>query len=430
MSEYNIVYLLCNTLRTYAIFKFMCIFFNRDDVNRIKEWSLYVAYYIITAGAYIFINVPIITTIINVIIMFIITLIYSDTYKKRIFAVLYMYAMLILVEFLAFGGLLSTGIIKNLLPNVQLIIMQIVTTMVTYMLVLALSNFKIFKNHEEVLPMQWVVSIIIPIITTILAIAPLLFKLNVEIPLLSLIIIAMFFVNIAIFYLYDELLKASQKHLENQLAIQQNTIYEKQMKLIYQSQENITMFRHDMKNHLYALRKLVENNDNQQAIYYINDTFDIISNTLEYCNSSNYTVDSILNFKISEAVNLGVKVFVHTKIPIELAINNFDLNIVLGNLMDNAINATVKATEKFIEINMSYERDVLFVDITNSYNGIIKEQQNNFISTHKNIHEHGIGIPSVKRVIKKYDGTIEFVYDQNKFKVVVMICNVNKCNRL
>lgn len=423
LTEYNVVYLLCNVLRTYAIFRFMRVFLGKEDVKKTMECVSYILCYVAVSSIYIVFNNPLLTALTNIITILLITFSYKAKNTNRIFGVIFTYAMLILVDFLAYWGVSICDPTSKLPLDKQLIIMQIIATMLIFTVVILLSNIKNSITVQDVLPLHWIASIMIPFITTILAISPLLFNINVGIPLISLIIVAMFLVNVVIFYLYDELKASSQDKLEKGLVLQQSNIYKKQLDFIYQSQENIKAFRHDMKNHLTTIQTLITDNENDKAIIYIENTFDVLSTTLEHCHSGNYVIDSILNFKISQSITLGITVDTIFRIPKHLNISAFDLNVVIANLMDNAITAASKTSDKYISIRLHFHNELLFINITNSYNGIIKKVGKQFITMNENPDEHGIGIKSVEQVITKYNGEINFSYDKHNFAVNAMLFN-------
>jgi len=90
--------------------------------------------------------------------------------------------------------------------------------------------------------------------------------------------------------------------------------------------------------------------------------------------------------------------------------------------MDNAILAASKSLEKHININIRYEADVLLIEIANSHNGNINKKNGRFISSRGD--EHGLGIASVERAIKKYNGEIKIDYDDSSFCVKLLIFTI------
>lgn len=421
MTYNNIIYLLCNVLRTFTIFKFMCVFFNRDDVNHVKETISFFVSYIVVAVLYLIFDNPLLNVIINVMSIFAITFNYNTKHKKRVCAILNTYAMLILIEFSVVWGMQVFSFTQKLTEDIQLIVMQILTSIITYAVALIFANFKAVRNSEEVTAIKWIATIVIPLITIILAISPLLMEIEMGLPLLILIIATMFLVNIIVFYLYDELLKSLRLKMENALVLQQNNAYEGQLNILYYSQDNIALFRHDVKNHLHTLQKIISDNKTVEAIEYIGNTFDAINNEKEFCKSQNYVIDSILNFKISQGIKMGVNISTSLNIPNKMHFQAFDLNAILGNLMDNAINGAVLSSEKIIKIDLKYECEVLIIEIVNSFNGIVKMKNHKFVSTNTNAYEHGLGVTSVERAVTKYNGELVFDYDKTHFTAKVII---------
>lgn len=421
MTEYNIIYLLCQALRTYAIFKLMGAFFQRDEVNKKLEFALLSIYYIIVGGVYIACNIPLVTLAANIICLLLITFCYRSSIKRRIFALAFIYTIMIVIEAVVYF-IIS---LLQLKENLMYFAAQIAVTMLYYMTALILSKTKLLKDFDGISLIQWAAMIFVPIITIVLSIAPLLLKSEVGLPLLCLIIsAAMFLVSIIVFYLYDELLKSAKINLENELVLQQNHAYEKQLNIIYQSEENLRTFRHDIKNHLNSLEKLIDNNKVDEAKNYIEAAFDVLSVNFEYCKSGNYAVDSILNFKVGQGMQQGLNIELNVAVPAELNITAFDLNAIIGNLMDNAICAACDTEQKSVTIKIYFECEVLFIEIDNSYSGVINRVDGKFISSKKDADTHGIGIFSVERAVRKYTGELSFTYDNAIFIAKAMLFNI------
>jgi sensor histidine kinase regulating citrate/malate metabolism len=102
--------------------------------------------------------------------------------------------------------------------------------------------------------------------------------------------------------------------LDAYLISNQNTYYTKQLNLMKSSLESVRSFRHDMRNHLILLNSLVEKNEYDEASKVTSQITGTIDVKNEYAQSGNITVDSILNFKLQEAVNKGISILVIEKI--------------------------------------------------------------------------------------------------------------------
>ena len=206
--------------------------------------------------------------------------------------------------------------------------------------------------------------------------------------------------------------------------MQQNNAYLKQLDIINQSQENIKILRHDIKNHALCLQSLIENDDNDGAADYLRTLINNTNYSDEYSKSGNPEIDSILNYKINKANLFGIKTDINLKIPEKLNIRPFDLSVVLGNLLDNAIEAATKSKkEKQINITMELDRNVIYINISNTFDGNLNYIDSKLTTTHMDKENHGLGLNSVRKSIERYNGTMNIHHKDNLFYVDVLIYN-------
>ena len=188
-----------------------------------------------------------------------------------------------------------------------------------------------------------------------------------------------------------------------------------------QSDEKISAFRHDMKHHLAELMIMTEKENCQEIKDYIQNMGMFIENKDQYSNSGNREVDSILNYMLNKAQETLERVEYKISIPKEIGIRMFDLNVILGNLLENAIAAAENSKDKWLSVFIRYEKSMLFLDIQNSYEGSIRKQGNDYLTTKKEQGKHGIGLQNVKRVVDSYRGNMEISDTDNIFGVKIMI---------
>lgn len=136
--------------------------------------------------------------------------------------------------------------------------------------------------------------------------------------------------------------------------------------------------------------------------------------------TSNVVINTIINNKISQAEKLGITTDVDIKVSKAVSLDYKDAGILLGNILDNAIEACEKISkeDRWIKIDMFYQKNTLFVKVCN---GKIKEPVNINKSSKRDVHNHGIGVSSIKAIVKKYDGYVEFVDKGEKFEVDVSL---------
>lgn len=426
LNSYDIIYLLSNTFGTYTIFKFMSIFFDRSKTNKNHEAISYIMYFFIIGTIHIFYSTPLVNLISNLVLFYLLTLNYSSTWKSKITAVVYIYTILLSVETVTI--LMSSFLNLNKFfkgADIQLIMALINSKILSYVVVLVVSNFKMVKRKMNISKLHWSAIFIIPI-GTLFSTFMLMTEANDENFLYIFISIGILFsINIFIFYLYDVLVRYYQEKLDKQLLQQQNNAYIKQLEIIAQSQYNMQLLRHDIKNHILVLQSFLEKKNAEEGLSYIKGILDNVNYSKEYARSGNNAIDSIINYKIEEARKHNIHVELKLNIPERLYIKPFDLCVVIGNLFDNAIEATSKLEDnRRIEVSFELDRNVLYVSFNNTYDGKLLYKGSKLSSTHEESENHGFGLSSIEKAIKKYNGTMGIQHTDDIFSVDLLIYNI------
>lgn len=231
--------------------------------------------------------------------------------------------------------------------------------------------------------------------------------------------------NLLIFYMYDSLQKNYEVIYEKKLLEQAVKAQHSELELLQESQNRIRYLQHDFKNHLISIVNYAKKADNQGLIHYIEDGLGFLSFHQQFVDTGNSEIDSILNYKLQEMKNKNVHLKCSITIPKDLKINVFDLNIILGNLLNNAIEAIEKAERKYFFINIYFEKNILFIHIENTYDGNIIKEKETLMTTKEEKQLHGLGLKSVSSILEKYDGDIIYDYNDIYFITDVMLCNTS-----
>jgi sensor histidine kinase regulating citrate/malate metabolism len=230
-----------------------------------------------------------------------------------------------------------------------------------------------------------------------------------------------------IFYQYERIYTMVKEKYERQIIEEQNKYYEQQLKTMGTSLEEYKILRHDFRNKLSPLYdSAIRDGRNKEIIAMINKLTGIHEGNTLYCDSGNHVIDSTINFKLHSAQKRGIKIEVEVFIPKDLEVPLFDVTNILGNLLDNALEAVDKVGnfEKWLYVNVKYVKGHLLIEVTNSYDGIVKKHHGEQIVTRKkNEEEHGFGLKSIRSIAHKYDGEMQVSYDEKQFsnKVVLFI---------
>ncbi|WP_312906446.1 sensor histidine kinase [Tissierella praeacuta] len=206
---------------------------------------------------------------------------------------------------------------------------------------------------------------------------------------------------------------------------EQNKYYQRQLEIINSSYENIKSLRHDMKNYLLVLKGYIENGGREKSIDYILQINDSLYEKEQLSRTGNIEIDSILNYKLQEAQSKGILVTPELKIPSKLNILPLDIVVILGNLLDNAIEASSKVeSDKIIDIRIKYKNDVLFIYINNSFDGSIIYDGDKIKTTKEDKENHGIGLNNIEKILKKYDGIMKVYHTEKRFHVDILMYGV------
>jgi two-component system, LytTR family, sensor histidine kinase AgrC len=194
-------------------------------------------------------------------------------------------------------------------------------------------------------------------------------------------------------------------------------------KTLQKSLENYYSFKHDIKHHLLAIKAMLDGKNYVAASEYMNKFTknEIYPNVDILC--KNFAVDSILKYYMSIAMNDNIDFKVNINIPQEINIEDLDLSIIIGNCVENAIEACsniIDKTPKYINIKAEIRGLQLVIRIKNSFNGQVAKE-NNIIKTSKNGQGHGIGLSNVRNIAERYNGFFNVKYNNNEFEVQIIM---------
>ena len=173
---------------------------------------------------------------------------------------------------------------------------------------------------------------------------------------------------------------------------------------------DIRSLHHDMKNHLLVLRQLIHSGELPRADDYISNLLSGFSSFEIQYKTGNSMLDALLSAKASEARQKDVPLSVSMDCTALPYMKDSDLCTILGNVLDNAIEACVKLpepSERFITLQTQCVANQLLIILRNSFAEPL-QQQNGLLATTKDPASHGIGLKNVKRTLEKYGGTLSF----------------------
>ena len=233
--------------------------------------------------------------------------------------------------------------------------------------------------------------------------------------------VAVLVLNLCVFYLYHILLKNYVQLREQDIYKQQTIAYQNQFEIMKESQSRIRALRHDMKNHVLALEGLAKSSKPEKVIEYLNSMQEFMKNPAEHIYTGNEDLDSLLNFKLQRAKEELKKVETDIVLPEKMNLHSFDFNVIVGNLLDNAIAASVQTDERFLKLSIRMENGILFLYMVNSCMGIPEGVCEIRRLSEKSFAGHGIGLTNVRRIVEKYHGDMEMRCKDSDMETEIML---------
>jgi signal transduction histidine kinase len=243
---------------------------------------------------------------------------------------------------------------------------------------------------------------------------------------LTIVSIGLLIANFLMLYLYNLLLHSISQQYEMKMLKTQLQAYANQLNVVLRGEEKIKALRHDIKHHLNELMLLANKHDVAEIQKYIDEMNSFLKNPNEIVASGNLEIDSVLNFMLQKAEKELKTVDIKVMLP-EKVRHSFDINVMLGNLLENAIEAAGKTENKYLSVHIKLKRGILKVKIENSFesSGILCEEQNRkdtILKTTKPFTEqHGIGLKNVKKIVEKYNGTMAVTAQEGIFCVNLLL---------
>lgn len=231
----------------------------------------------------------------------------------------------------------------------------------------------------------------------------------------------LFLANIVVYVIYEQAEKNTQKLMELELAHQKNEIDMQYLNLIEKKNQSMQVMAHDYKNHFLTISSMTDSDEIKE---YINGLLGEISKLNNMGKTQNRLLDVILSkyTSICEEKNIELEIDIVTD---NLSImNNNDISSLFNNLLDNATESAEKSESKKMLIQItnvmnSYRK----ISVINSCDTAPDTKNGELVTTKKNKETHGLGTKSIKKIVDKYDGELDWEYDENakQFKFTILI---------
>ena len=200
----------------------------------------------------------------------------------------------------------------------------------------------------------------------------------------------------------------------------QSELIEKQVREIQNMYRQVRGWRHDYRNHINNMKIQLSQENYDGLSDYLKELADDLDTVDTVIKTGNVMADAILNSKLNVAEKMNVQLNVKANVPEMLPMSDVELCSVLGNMLDNAVEAcgTLPEEERFMRVYIGKLKGQLYLSVQNSA-GKVRKEKGSYLSTKEG--EHGYGLFRIDRVAKKYGGYVNRQNEEGIFATEIMI---------
>ncbi len=360
--------------------------------------------------------------VLNITINFILSFMYIAPVVHRILVVICYTILGIICEDITYYiiyHITNISIESDSLPESSFMIISLICNLLQFFLTMLLHVF--WKRKSGIRSFTYtMLLLIIPALSLCLTLSPSCFELNLTNPdLYMTLVLFLLVINIANYVLLENVLKAEtleqkSKHLEKQITYQR----QKYMQL-GEAYRNIRSFMHDAKKHLFYIEQCVNEKNYERIIPYSKETIADLESRYCTVNTGNLVIDAFISNFILQTARHGIELTTSLKLNCnEIPIDDYHLTIILGNLLDNALNACLQQFGGRINIKIQTIENTFTIYITNTYIIPPSEKQPDNIEEIDFIH--GYGLKNVKDSVEECGGIILMNYENSIYSVTII----------
>ena len=410
-SVENLLYLGANLFRVYVMYRFARAFLGNLLTSKKLEILMFLLYFVLNSFAHIFVANLFVNLATNVLPLFAITFLYKSKVYVKFLSTALVCAINLFLDVIVFMIFSSFHIVNVIFVG------NLASALAFLLIELAFEHFSKFKG-SLLLSVSHLISIIfIPVGSVVIATL----TMSEAKPYILAIAFVLIAINVLIFFLYDALGRAYEEKHNKIFLEQQSVSYANQLALMSESQNALKFFRHDMSKHFQEMNNLLLEKNYSGLSTYLGDCNEYIKKTRAYSESGNGDIDSMLNYKLREIDSRGIDIKVNISLPDKMFVRVFDLNIILGNLVDNAIEALYKCEGGELFIEIKHKKGLLFITIENTCTDKIEFKDGKPITTKPDLENHGLGLRSIQHTLDKYNGVMTISQKNNLFTVEALL---------
>lgn len=212
------------------------------------------------------------------------------------------------------------------------------------------------------------------------------------------------------------------KKYEEQFMEAQSQALSRQVEEVKEIYTTMRGWRHDYHNHMQKLKAHMAMGQWEEAAGYLDRLDEDLSQVKVKYQTGNVSLDAILNSKLSLAEKEEVKVNCKVELYEALSISDIDLCVLIGNLIDNAVESCAllpQGAERFLRIYICVRRSQLYIAVTNATNEVIRRLDQQYVTQKRGNHGHGL--KRINTIVEKYQGYIRRANEPGVFSTEIML---------
>ena len=306
---------------------------------------------------------------------------------------------------------------------IKITILALMCKTILFLVIIFLNKvFKPYGSFNLITDKEWIRFLFFPIITIVCMFA-FAFEGRESSKAVLVVSFALVLSNFLVFYIIGDIverekdiqeIRLSQERTKNQMDMY------RQVESVYSEQRKKT---HEFKNYLGCLHGLLATKKYLEAEKYVEGINHNWIEEIDYINTNNAIINSVLNQKFKQAKKKGIPMILAINDLGNIMVKDEDMVTLLANLLDNAIEAYEKVTKgsKLIKLRFLDEEGKITISVRNPVAEPVKIVNNEILTTKDDKNQHGIGLTNIQNVVNKYCGECIYSYNEGYFTHSILI---------
>ena len=354
-------------------------------------------------------------------------ILYQDSHRKKILLTLFMYILGMSSEVLVYQGCWLFGIDNRMLLVLgDLRLWSVIVSKLIWFMGIWVAML-IWKHYQriEVSPIDWGAAVFIPVSSIVIAVA--MIDLDVSsrswLKLVSALLLVL--INFLTFYLFDRVSENAMNRAEQEYVKKQSRYYARMSEEMGKYWLDMRCFRHDLKQRYLLEQYYLEKEDYERLRECYKESLSMLKKGETVAKSGNPCIDNIINYKAVLAKQKGIEMQAELLVGYDMELEDEDICSLLGNLLDNAIEATEQVDEepRRIKVRVKASGQNILICTENPYKEEGIRKNGGYLTTKPDKGNHGFGLKIIENIAAKYKGEVVIEEKQN-FVVKVLLYNI------